>query len=134
MTQIKAEQHAAFEAPVQPRERTSGMTTIRMESRRNMTDGWLRNLKDTGRRTEYSDTLQKGLRLRVGAQGERTFLLKARGRDGRMATVTLGPYPMLSLKDARQKAMACLLALKNCEDPNAEKRAFGRRGAAGVAA
>lgn len=106
------------------------MTTVRLESRRNMTDSWLRNLKDTGRRTEYSDTLQKGLRLRVGAQGERTFLLKARGGDGRMATVTLGPYPMLSLKDARQKAMACLLAIKNGEDPNAEKRALRHKAAA----
>lgn len=97
------------------------------DRRRNMNERWLSSIKGSGQRAEYTDTVQTGLKLRVSASGKKVFAVKTRGRDGKMATVTLGAHPMLSLKNARQKAMACHLALKSGESPNIEKHALRQR-------
>ncbi len=52
-----------------------------------------------------------------------SFILHGRNADGRLVTVTLGRYPDLSLKGAREQAARQRQALEGGADPNAEKRA-----------
>ncbi|MBY6117161.1 Arm DNA-binding domain-containing protein [Mameliella alba] len=70
----------------------------------NLTDAFLRNVKPTGKRYEISDTVTRGLRARVSARGDVTFILKTRAQNQKLMTVTLGRYPGITLKTARELA------------------------------
>lgn len=87
-----------------------------------LTDAYLRKLKPSGRREEITDALTTGLRVRVSATGQVTFLLKSRDAAGKLQTVTLGHYPDISLKVARDRAARNRLELKSGGDINARKR------------
>lgn len=89
-----------------------------------LTDALLRKLKPTGKRFEISDVAAVGLRARVSPTGEISFVLKARGGPAATPiTVTLGRYPDLSLKEAREGATRQRLELRSGRDLNAERRA-----------
>jgi integrase len=56
-----------------------------------------------GKRYEVRDVLLPGLHLRVSASGSKVFYLSKRV-DHRMRRIKVGAWPILSLKDAREKA------------------------------
>ncbi|MCW1918024.1 integrase family protein [Rhodobacter sp. KR11] len=92
------------------------------EKKLTLNDLTLRKLKPTGERFFIADDSVQGLRARVSAQGEAVFVFSGRGADSRSVTVTLGRYPDLSLKAAREEALRQRLALKSGVDVNAKKR------------
>lgn len=95
-----------------------------------LSDAALRKLKPTGERYEVTDSLAVGLRARVSADGKVTFILKARNASNKLQTVTLGAYPDMSLKEARELANRSRLELKAGKDINEEKRRLRRTVAA----
>lgn len=71
-----------------------------------LTDAFLRKVKPpTEGRDEYSDTLRQGLRLRVLPSGRRTWMYEKRIRGGAKRKHTLGTYPGMSIKEARDVAL-----------------------------
>ncbi len=96
-----------------------------------LTDVFLRKLKPSGRREEISDATERGLRVRVSAAGDISFILKCRGADSKPTTVTLGRYPDLTLKEARERAAKNRQALKDGAPLNEAKR--GKRHSPAVA-
>jgi hypothetical protein len=93
----------------------------------------LRRFRLTGRCEQISDHVERGLRARISPSGEVSFILHVRSGVGKFVLVTLGRYPDLSLKEAREQAARQRLALKQGADPNAEKRARRALTAASVA-
>lgn len=70
-----------------------------------MTTLWLSKIKPEGRRVEYSDETTPGLRLRVNQQSMQwCYAYKPIGGHS-FRRITLGPYPGLSLAEARKKAI-----------------------------
>jgi hypothetical protein len=66
-------------------------------------------------------TDEKGLFFSLPKAGHASFKFRYQ-RNGRRAVVTIGPYPTLSLKEARNKASALRHQLANDIDPAMEKR------------
>lgn len=87
-----------------------------------LTDALLRKIKPTGERYEISDTQVVGLRARVSTTGKVSFILKTRDAASKLTTVTLGQFPSMTLKTAREDASRKRLDLKAGRDINEEKR------------
>ena len=92
-----------------------------------LTDAAIRRLKapDSGR-IEYWDTQTKGLGLRIGASGNRSWVMLLRVlKGGRWVQqrLTLGRYPGVTLAQAREKARAALALAGEGENPGATVRA-----------
>jgi len=77
------------------------------------TDRTVKALKATGKRYDVFDDAVRGLALRVGAHGSKSWTLFCRQRvsdgdggdlAGPLKRITLGPYPELGLASARKKA------------------------------
>lgn len=64
-----------------------------------------------GKRYEVRDVLLPGLYLRVSASGNKVFYLSKRV-DHRMRRIRVGSWPILSLKDAREKAREILRSIE----------------------
>ncbi|MFZ1366580.1 Arm DNA-binding domain-containing protein, partial [Sphingorhabdus sp.] len=109
-----------------------------------ITDRELKALLDKppAQRVELNDGTIDGLMIRVGPRGRPTWTLRfrVRGAGGitdrgtklngtRYHRVSLGTYPTVSIKVARQKAAGYLAALEGGEDPIAslEDQAIRRR-------
>ena len=86
-----------------------------------LTDRFIKSI-EVDDRCDISDTMVPGLKLRVSANGRKSFAVKARGADGRVRTVSLGSWPTLTLAEARHGAREALRHLKAGEDPTARKR------------
>ena len=73
---------------------------------------------------EYFDANGRlpGFGLRVSASGRKSWVVLYRS-GGRPRRLTLGPYPLLGLADARSKAKAALAVVVSGGDPAAAKRA-----------
>lgn len=68
----------------------------------NLTDHTLKRLRvETAKRITYSDDALPGFGVRVTAKGAKTFVLLV-GRQRKR--ITIGRYPMISLKEARARA------------------------------
>ena len=81
---------------------------------------WLDKLKAPAQREDYSDRSTKGLQLRVGTTGVRSFSYVYRiGR--KMGRVSLGKYPDFSLKAARDKTNEYRRLVALGVDPRSEK-------------
>src|SRR5438270_6488971 len=63
-----------------------------------------------------------GLYLHIGASGSRSWILRYR-HGGRRHDIGLGPYPLISLADARQRANQRRRLLVDGINPLAERRA-----------
>ncbi|MBL4927768.1 tyrosine-type recombinase/integrase [Fuscibacter oryzae] len=100
------------------------------QTKSTLSDAALRKLKPTGVRHEINDSVAVGLRARVSAEGRVTFILKAKDAANKLQTITLGAYPHMSLKEAREGANQARLNLKAGKDINQEKRQIRRAGAA----
>ncbi|MCX8133646.1 MAG: site-specific integrase [Roseococcus sp.] len=89
----------------------------------------------TGQRRDLADAGQDGLRLRVTPGGAASWVLACRDRHGRMRRFPLGGWPALGLADAREKARALRVSVRDGADPIAEARkmrAIGRDARAGI--
>jgi integrase len=72
-------------------------------------------------RLELRDLDTRGLELRVGTRGTKTWaLLYTRQSDGTVRRVTIGPYPQIGLAEARQRAMGLKVRIESGEDPAAK--------------
>lgn len=67
----------------------------------------------------YHDSTTKGLALRVRPSGSKTFFVMARPRGvaARPVRATIGPFPTVTLAEARRRAAAILGDLAKGEDP-----------------
>nr|WP_319949446.1 integrase family protein [uncultured Shimia sp.] len=65
---------------------------------------FIRNIKPTGKRFNYTDLKCPGLKVRVSAKGRITFAAMFRNKAGKYTTYTIGNYPDVSLSSARATA------------------------------
>ena len=79
-------------------------------------------LQPTDRRQEIPDSLCTGLYLVVQPTGKKGWQVRYR-HGGTHRRMTLGPYPALSLAEARQRARQTLAGVSEGKDPAAELRA-----------
>lgn len=86
----------------------------------NLTDLHLRNIKKSGKAQKHSDG--GGLYLYVTPEGSTLWRLAYR-YAGKQKTLSFGPYPRVSLKEAREKREAAKKLLDNGIDPMSEKKA-----------
>ena len=92
-----------------------------------LTDRFCQTAKpqDGGRKTDYFDTVVKGLCLRASAGGSKAFfLVYSRPADGKRAWLKIGRYPEIKLGKAREKARDARGEVGEGQDPIAEKRAL----------
>jgi len=91
-------------------------------------DAQIKKLRPIGEalQTEYRDEKTPGLSLIVG-KNRRTWSLTYTTVEGRRRRVSLGLYPDVSLKDAREKANDTKAEVRQKADPQAAKRAYKAR-------
>ncbi len=82
---------------------------------------------EAGRRVEYADDAIKGLSLRVTDVGAKAWALRYRTPTGLQRRLTLGGYPALGLREARDEAIKALGAVATGRDVAQEKQAHRRR-------
>ncbi len=87
----------------------------------NFTVPWLDRLKAPQKREDYRDRSTRGLQLRVSSTGVKSFSYAFRFGN-KMGRVTLGKYPDLDLKTARQKTDEFRRMVSMGLDPRSEKR------------
>jgi integrase len=87
-----------------------------------LTQAFLDSLKPKEGRFEEADSKSPGLRIIVQPSGSMAWALRYR-LNGRQGKATLGPYPAISLAEARKKAAIAKATIAKGTDPNAEKRA-----------
>lgn len=71
----------------------------------------------SGSEARYFDTKETGLYLSVTKAGRRSFCFRYRALTGSMRQITLGPFPALSVQQARLKAQVLRVAVAEGEDP-----------------
>ena len=86
----------------------------------NFTVPWLDRLKTPEHRTDYRDKATRGLQLRVGIKGAKSFSYVFR-LGSKMGRVSLGKYPDISLKTAREKTYEFRRLVALGIDPRSEK-------------
>jgi integrase len=79
---------------------------------------------EPGKRVEYQDTLQPGLRLRVSATGAKSYLVLARIKGGALERVTIGRADKLSVENARTQAKQIVAKLALGQSSSAAGRAL----------
>jgi integrase len=91
-----------------------------MDRRRKMTPAWVAAVKPEAEPVEYPDEAERGLVLRVQPTGRKTWYARYtfKGKDRRYR---LGPFPALSLKDARAAARRKVGQAAHGTDPQAER-------------
>jgi integrase len=87
-----------------------------------LTDVSVRKAAPTTKRQEIADGQTPGLYLLVQPSGSKSFAVRY-SREGRVKKVTLGPYPALSLIEARRRALGIAAGVANGADPAEEKKA-----------
>ena len=91
--------------------------------RKKLTDRTVQALRpDPNRQVDYFDTRWPGFGVRVSPAGRKSWVVMYRFH-GRVRRVTIGPYPYVSLADARAKAKALVRQVFQGTDPAAEKAA-----------
>lgn len=87
-----------------------------------MTAATVEKIKPTEKRQEVPDSMVKGLTLIVQHTGAKSWQVRYRA-GGARRRMALGPYPAISLADARQSANQILLEVMRGADPAAERQA-----------
>jgi integrase len=82
---------------------------------------------EPGRRIEHPDDLIAGLALRVSGDGQKSWSLRYRNTNQERRRLTLGAYPNLGLKDAREAALAALGEVAKGQDVALAKQTNRRR-------
>lgn len=81
---------------------------------------------DPSGRREHMDAIVPGLTFIVQPGGKRSWGVRYRNEQKKPVKVTLGPYPLIGLADAREQAREVLLKVSKGQDPAAEKRTLKR--------
>lgn len=89
-----------------------------------LTDARIQKLKPEAKSREISDETCSGLRIRISPAGTKSFLWVGRTPSNAVKSVTLGRYPEVSLRQAREAANEARGAIRAGRDPIAEKRAL----------
>lgn len=84
-----------------------------------LTDTAIRNAKATGKLVKLSDG--EGLQLWITANGSKLWRLAYR-LDGKQKKLSIGSYPAIDLKTARQKREEAKQLLRDGKDPSAQKK------------
>jgi integrase len=87
-----------------------------------LTDVSIRKTVATTKRQEIPDKQTRGLYLIVQPTGTKSWAVRY-SRNGRVLKTTLGPYPALSLSDARRQALQVAASVANGGDPQRDKMA-----------
>lgn len=74
------------------------------------------------RQCDYWDPAMRGFGVRVSYGGKKAFVVRYRV-NGRLRRLTLGPYPDLSLAEARRKARMAMGDVAHGDDPAQDKQA-----------
>ncbi len=95
-------------------------------ARVHITDYFLRKLRK-GRQPDapaqfYYDTDLRGFGVKVTPLGDMSFITEGRVRRGRTRRIKVGPYPTLTLKEAKQRARVLLSKMHSGEDPVESER------------
>ena len=77
-------------------------------------------------RIEIFDQVVSGMALRVSSTGAKSFCIFYRREDGKQRRMTLGSYPKIGLKDAREMARTALVQVFAGGDPAEMKKAAKR--------
>jgi integrase len=85
-----------------------------------LTEVAIRNLAATDSRREIPDGKVTGLYLVVQPSGAKSWALRYRAR-GKPKKLTIGPYPLVAIAEARRRATAALGDVAAGKDPAAEK-------------
>ncbi len=87
--------------------------------RRNITDRLLRSLASSGKPVEVWDQQLPGFGVRVQGRGPTFFCMRRQRGAGRPQAirVTIGPFPLLKLSEARERARLRLRDLYDGKDP-----------------
>lgn len=88
----------------------------------NLTDAKCRSAKPTDKPYKLFDG--GGLHLFVSPTGAKTWRLAYRSADGKPKTKSFGPFPQVSLAEAREKRDEAKAALRDGNDPMAGRRAI----------
>ncbi|MGH7429124.1 MAG: Arm DNA-binding domain-containing protein, partial [Candidatus Methylomirabilaceae bacterium] len=89
----------------------------------NLTARYVETVSGNGRRLEIRDAKVKGLELRVGSGGSKTWALRYRRRsDGVKRVWTFGTFPDMSLEEARETAADARRDIARGGDPASGKR------------
>ncbi len=94
----------------------------------NLNARFCESVRPENRLIEYWDAATPGLCLRVTPRGAKTWTLKYRpggGRQCRQQRLSIGPFPAVSLAEARTAARDHVAAIAKGADPAAERD--GRR-------
>lgn len=70
----------------------------------------------------YWDTDAKGFGVRISASGKRSYIVQGRV-NGKSRRFTLAPHGVLTCDQARQRALATLLGMRDGSDPLVQKKA-----------
>ena len=84
---------------------------------RKLTNASIRALRPTKLQVDYWTSDLPGFGIRVAPSGRKVFVLRYRVHGGRQRRLTIGPYPALSLADARTKARRALGEVASDRDP-----------------
>src|SRR5215469_13027106 len=88
-----------------------------------LTDAFVRALKPPARgRIDLRDTLVPCLTLRITHTGTATWSVQARTREGKRTRPSLGTWPVVGIRKARQQARLMLAEIAHGGDPAADKR------------
>lgn len=89
---------------------------------------------EEGRRLEVFDTLTPGLALRITENGKKSWSVMYRvagrgegGNRGPLRRMTLGPYPLIDLRGARERARAAFDLADRGTDPADQRRDEARQ-------
>jgi hypothetical protein len=89
----------------------------------NLTARYVETVSGHGERLEIRDTKVKGLELRVGSGGSKTWALRyGRKSDGATRCWTIGTFPDVSLEEARETAADARRDIAREGDPAGGKR------------
>src|SRR5262249_48591107 len=106
--------------PDTPRHGTSATQALPREQNMRLTARAVENLQPVADRREVPDALLVGLYCVIHPTGKKVWAVRYRNR-GVNRKLTLGPYPAISLKHAREMAGKALRAVAEGRDPGLEK-------------
>lgn len=87
-----------------------------MAKARRLTEAGVGRIRPNGKRAEYADSAAPGLRLVVQPGGGKSWAARLRV-NGRQIKITIGPYPAVTLSEARKKALGAAQCVQRGEDP-----------------
>jgi integrase len=97
-----------------------------------LTAAAVEKIKPAAHRREVPDSLLRGLYLVVQPSGKKSWACRYRTHAGKTRKLTLGPYPAIDLKQARDQGSKALLHAAAGADPAVEKRVARRKAAEGA--